>query len=373
MRPDAASLVLNWPRPPGKVPRNMKALAISLLLTAALAAEARVSLQSLDHTLVSGSEYIRLDGWADCAGFNMKWVKSAGTIMLANPSATLELTVDSRRAEICGVNVWLSLPVVNRNGTLLLSVVDAGTTLEPILFPQKRDARLKTICLDPGHGGKDKGEIDGRHYEKKYALLLAREVAGLLKREGLQVLLTRDSDDFVQLPDRSLMARRQGADLFVSLHYNAAPEHAVGGLEVYCLAPAGVNSSSEGGGKGPHRPEAGNAHDSQNALLAYEMLKAITAGVPLEDRGMKRSRFQVLREAAMPAVLIEGGFMSNPVDAKNIYDTAFRRQMAQAIVDGILAYKRAVEPTQKRPSAGGASSLDPAGFAPAAPLAPGHQ
>ncbi len=321
----------------------MKALAVSLLLMAALAAEARVSLQNLARTLVSGSEYIRLDDWADGAGFNMKWLKTQGTITLNSPSARLELTVDSRRAEICGVNVWLSLPVVNRNGTLLLSAVDAGKTLEPILFPQKSDARLKTICLDPGHGGKDKGYTDGRNYEKKYALLLAREVAGLLKREGLQVLLTRDSDAYVDLPDRSLMARRQGADLFVSLHYNAAPEHDIRGLEVYCLSPAGINSSSEGGGKAPHPREAGNAHDGQNVLLAYEMLKSITAGVPLEDRGMKRSRFEVLREAAMPAVLIEGGFLSNTADAKNIYDTAFRRQMAQAIVEGILAYKRTVE------------------------------
>ena len=175
----------------------MKALAVSLCLTAVLTAQARVPLQNLNHTLVSGSEYIRLDDWAGAAGFNMKWAKTAGTITLSSPSAGLELTVDSRRAEICGVNVWLSLPVVNRNGTLLLSVVDASTTIEPILFPQKSDARLRTICLDPGHGGKDKGYTDGRHYEKKYALLLAREVERLLKREGLQVLLTRDSDDFV--------------------------------------------------------------------------------------------------------------------------------------------------------------------------------
>jgi N-acetylmuramoyl-L-alanine amidase len=321
----------------------MKALLVSLFLTAALAAEARVSLQNLNHTLVADSEYIRLDDWARGAGFSMKWAKTAGTITLADPPARLELTVDSRRAEICGVNIWLSLPVVNRNGTLLLSVVDAGSTIEPILFPQKSDARLKTICLDPGHGGKDKGYADGRNYEKKYALLLAREVEKLLRREGFKVILTRESDAAVDLPDRSLMARRQGADLFVSLHYNAAPEHDIRGLEVYCQTPAGMNSSSEGGGKGPHPTEAGNAHDGQNALLAYAMLKAITAGLPLEDRGMKRSRFEVLREAAMPAVLIEGGFMSNPADAKNIYDTAFRKQMAQAIVDGILAYKKMVE------------------------------
>jgi len=343
-------LGLNGPRASGKVPGHMKALAVSLFLTAVLAAEARVPPQNLNSTFVADNEYIRLKDWAHDAGFNMKWVKAAGTITLTNPSVKLVLTVDTRRAEIGGVNVWLSLPVVNRNGAVLLSLVDARTTLEPILFPQKSDARLKTICLDPGHGGKDKGEVVGRNYEKDYALLLAREVEKLLKHEGLQVLLTRDGDDFVDLSSRPLMARRRGADLFVSLHYNSAPEHAVGGLEVYCLTPAGMNSSDKGGGKGLHLPEAGNAHDGQNALLAYELLKAITAGMRMEDRGMKRERFEVLREAAMPAVLIEGGFMSNPADAKNIYDTAFRKRMAQAIVDGILAYKRAVERIPNGPS-----------------------
>jgi N-acetylmuramoyl-L-alanine amidase len=327
---------------------NMKSLALSLFLFAAMVAGARVPLQNLDRTVVSGSEYIRLDDWADAAAFDMKWTKTQGMIMLTNRSARLNLTVDSRRAEICGVNVWLSLPVVNRSGVILISLVDVEKTIEPILFPQTSQGRLKTICLDPGHGGKDKGFVEGRNYEKNYSLLLAREVAGLLKREGLQVLLTRDSDDYVDLSTRSQLARRQGADLFVSMHYNAAPEHDVRGLEVYCLSPAGVNSSSDGGGKAPHRAEAGNIHDSQNALLAFEILKSITAGVPLEDRGMKRSRFEVLRDAFMPAILIEGGFMSNASDAKNIYDDAFRKRMAQAIADGILAYKKLVDPPPKR-------------------------
>jgi N-acetylmuramoyl-L-alanine amidase len=104
-----------------------------------------------------------------------------------------------------------------------------------------------------------------------------------------------------------------------------------------------VNSSDVGGGKAPRLPEAGNAHDGQNALLAYDVQKAVTTGLRLEDRGMKRSRFEVLREACMPAILIEGGFMSNAADARNIYDAAFRKRMAQAIVDGIMTYKRTVE------------------------------
>jgi N-acetylmuramoyl-L-alanine amidase len=78
-------------------------------------------------------------------------------------------------------------------------------------------------------------------------------------------------------------------------------------------------------------------------LLAYEMQKSYTKNLTVEDRGVKRARFQVLREATMPAILIEGGFMSHPAEGKKIYDPAYRKQMARAIVEGILAYKKAVK------------------------------
>jgi len=323
---------------------QVRVLAISLFLMAALTATARVPLQKLNRTVVSGSDYIRVDDWSDGAGFDMKWAKKQGTITLSNASAKVVLTVDSRRAEIGGVNVWLSLPVVNRNGTAMFSLVDAGTTIEPILFPQKSSSHINIICLDPGHGGKDTGEISRHNYEKTYTLLLAREVEALLRQTGLKVVFTRERDAFVELSARSLMARREGADLFVSLHYNSASDD-IRGVEVYCLTPAGVNSSNEGGGKSARLPEAGNAHDRQNVLLAYELQKNILAGMRMEDRGMKRSRFEVLREATMPAILVEGGFMSNASDARNIYDAAYRKRMAQAIADGILAYKQMVERT----------------------------
>ncbi len=109
------------------------------------------------------------------------------------------------------------------------------------------------------------------------------------------------------------------------------------------MTPAGLNSSDVGGGRSPQSAEPGNAHDERNALLAYEVQKSITRSLPLDDRGVKRSRFEVLREARMPAILIEGGFMSQPADAKDIYDPAFRKRMARAIADGIVAYKHAVE------------------------------
>jgi N-acetylmuramoyl-L-alanine amidase len=157
-------------------------------------------------------------------------------------------------------------------------------------------------------------------------------------------VLTRNSDVKVPLEARPELARKRGADLFVSLHFNAIPRQAreVQGVEVYCLTPEGAYSSNAGG-EGDTRWCAGNRHNGKNLLLAYQLQRALTrAPLSLEDRSVHRARFQVLREATMPAVLIEGGFMSHPAESRKIFDPDYRRQMAKAIVDGILAYRKAV-------------------------------
>jgi N-acetylmuramoyl-L-alanine amidase len=320
----------------------MRIAATVYCLMLCLTASARATWRTLERIPVSGSDYVRLNEWCEASGLSLKWDKKDGCVEVGGSTARLELSVDSRRAEIGGVAVMLSLPTVNRNGAALVSLADLTSTLEPILFPHKSDGHIKTICLDPGHGGKDAGKAVDENYEKKYTLLLARETAGQLKDAGFNVVLTRDRDEAVELSERPLLAARNGADLFVSLHYNAA-EPGVRGAEVFCLTPAGLASSDEGGGKSGRTAEAGNGQDDRNVLLAYELQRSVTRGLSLEDRGMKRARFEVLREARMPAVLVEGGFLSNPSDAKNIYDSAFRRRMARAIVDGILAYRREVE------------------------------
>jgi N-acetylmuramoyl-L-alanine amidase len=308
-----------------------------------LTAPAPAALRNLERVTVSGSDYVRLAEWAESAGCAMKWNKRDGEIDVSGPSARLSFFIDSRRAEISGVSVWLCLPVVNRNGVPWIALADVGSTIEPVISPHKSEARVHTVCLDPGHGGVDTGKAQGRNYEKKYTLLLARETAVLLVEHGFQVVMTRTNDRAVELSDRPQLAARRGADVFVSLHYNAA-EPSVHGVEVFCLAPPGMNSSDAGGGKSIHPAETGNAQDDRNVLLAYHVQKSIAHSLPMEDLGLKRSHFEVLRLARMPAILIEGGFLSNPAEAKNIYDPAFRKRMAHAIVDGILAYKQAVTP-----------------------------
>ena len=315
----------------------MRARVVCLLLLCAAVGAGQSNFKGIESISIAGNHYIRLTEWARASGFQLSWPQKGEPLHLSNHSRRLEFLVDSRKSIIDGALVWLSLPVLNRGGVALVSLVDVQSCLEPIVFPRKLPKPLSTICLDAGHGGKDSGEIDSRYLEKKYTLLLALELAAVLKERGFHLILTRKSDEFVELTQRAALARHGGADLFVSLHYNASVTP-VRGVEVYCLTPAGINSSQQGGGRGGEATEPGNNQDGQNIRLAWEVQKALVHSLPLEDRGVKRARYEVLCQAVMPAILIEGGYMTDPSDAKRIYDARFRKRMAVAIADGISAW-----------------------------------
>jgi N-acetylmuramoyl-L-alanine amidase len=296
----------------------------------------------------TGREYVRVIEWAKSNGFAFRWLQRQGKFQLSNISSIITCAVDSREAQVNGVGVWLSFPVAQREGVPCLTRLDLQTTLGPLLSAPKNKpgAAIKSICLDPGHGGKDPGNRVGPYQEKKYTLLLAQEVRKQLARAGFNVTLTRSSDTFVDLPVRPELAKRRNADLFVSLHFNSAENSrtVVRGAEVYCLTPAGASSTNargEGGNIGMGWCP-GNRYNDRNLLLAYDIQKAMTRSLIVDDRGVRRARFAVLRDAAMPAVLIEAGFMSHPEEGRRIFDTGYRQQIARAIVDGVLAYKRTV-------------------------------
>ena len=199
--------------------------------------------------------------------------------------------------------------------------------------------------LDPGHGGKDPGNKEGRREEKFYTLLFARDLSALLTKAGFKVLLTRNSDTFVGLEERPDLARKRGADLFISLHFNSADgagASGVQGAETYCMTLARTSSSNAGGEGAQTGTRTGNRSDSKNILLAYQVQKALTQKAGCDDRGVKRARYAVLRDAPMPAVLIEAAFMTHTRDAQRIYDSAQRQRLAQAIADGVITYRNLV-------------------------------
>jgi N-acetylmuramoyl-L-alanine amidase len=293
-------------------------------------------------------EYVSLDDWAKANDYQVTWPAPKREIRLANPSGQLEFTVDSRRVNLRGVTVWLSYAIAGRGGRAFISSRDLATAIHPILFPQRLSSarKVRSIVLDPGHGGKDPGNQEGRRKEKDFTLLLANEVAELLTKAGFAVSLTRDRDTFVELPSRPQVANRRNADLFVSLHFNSADGvggSAVKGVEVFCMTPvraSSTNARGEGSGAGAY---PGNRFDQKNALLGYQIQKALSDKGGLEDRGLKRARFAVLRDATMPAVLVEGGFMTSPTDSRRIYDSQQRKRLAQSLVDGIVEYRRLTE------------------------------
>ena len=302
--------------------------------------------------LINGHSYTPLWEWARGNGFYGFSRDHGDEIVLTNRTARLVFDVDSASAEVNGVNVRLSFPVAKVKGVPLIAQLDLDKTIRPLLYPSRyiEPKRITTICLDPGHGGKDTGNRVGGlffwHSEKSYTLALALELRDQLTKLGYHVILTRSQDVYPELPARPALANKAGADLFVSLHFNAAQvgKNEVQGPETYCITPVGAASSNaqgEGGGTGA---TVANRYENQSLLLAYRMEKALVQYLGVPDRGVRRARFAVLRDAAMPAILIEGGYMTHPSEGKRIFDAAYRRQMAAAIVRGIVAYQKLTAP-----------------------------
>ena len=324
------------------------------LLCVVIGAQGQASLKQLPRTELFGHSYIRLEDWARANNFSVRYTSGSLVVMVTNRWARLRFETDSRKAELDGITVHLSNPVAKRNGSAYITALDLQTAVHPVLFPPKNPAgkRIRTICLDAGHGGKDAGNLEGKLQEKNYTLRLAQEVRDLLASSGFKVVMTRSSDSFIELYERPDIARRRGADLFVSLHFNsyAGASRDAKGAEVYCLTPAKASSTNARGEGAETGAMPGNKFDERNMLLAYQVQKRLERDLRIEDRGVRRARFAVLRNAEMPAVLIEGGFMSHPTEGKKITEPAYQRQLAQAIVDGILAYKRLVERGGVEPS-----------------------
>lgn len=171
------------------------------------------------------------------------------------------------------------------------------------------------VIIDPGHGGDDPGTIGIAGFrEKDVVLPISLDVAEILKKQDIDVIMTRDTDNFISLEGRTDLANEVNADLFVSIHANAInlsrPD--VNGLETY--------------------------YYKSGRRLAEVIHWSILNGVEIDDRSIRRARFYVLRHSTMPAVLVEVGFLTGAVDASRLKDPNHRRQMAEAIARGIVQY-----------------------------------
>ncbi len=298
-------------------------------------------------TRIRDTDYVRITEWARWQGLQARWVKRDETLLLTNATAKIQFEVSSREARFNGLQLWLLHPLVSRGDTLYISQLDIDATFRPLLAAPRNETgkKVKVICIDAGHGGKDPGNRAFGRQEKDYTLKLAAELRTQLQKAGFKVVFTRTSDRFIELSMRADIARQRGADVLISLHFNgtSSGRDEARGSEVYSMTPVGAastNARGEGAGSGSY---PGNRNNSKNLLLAYQIQKSLVKNLGSEDRGVRRARFEVLREATMPSALIEAGFLSHPTEGKKIFTEEYRRQMARAITEGIQGYKRVVE------------------------------
>ena len=300
---------------------------------------------SAGRVVLNGRPYIAVSEWAAANRLGVQWNPRSGEMRLTSKWARLNFKADTQRVEHDGVMVWLSYPVLRTGDRLYVSQRDQESVLSPLMQPPRLPAgrKILTVAVNAGHGGKDPGNLAGSRQEKQYTLLLALELQRQLRRAGLKVVMVREHDVFVDLGERPAIARTRAADLYVSLHYNSTPGgDEAQGLETYCLTPAGSSSTNDRGGHGGgYLP--GNRFDRETLRLAYEVHRSVLGQMEFSDRGVRHARFKELTLAAMPAILVEGGFMNSREDGRKIYSEVGRQKYATALVDGILAYKRLVE------------------------------
>lgn len=228
----------------------------------------------------------------------------------------------------------------------------------PLSLAQQLGLGVKKIVIDPGHGGKDPGAMAYGLKEKDIVLKIAKNLAAVLAEEtGAETFLTRDSDKFIPLEERTAVANASGADLFVSLHVNAHPSADVRGLETYYL---NLSTNAEAM-RVAARENATSTHQmsdlqdilsdimknskiNESSRLAQQVHNSILDGLVDEkfgktkNLGVKQAPFYVLIGAEMPAILIEIGFISNPEEAKFLQDDHYLNIVTEEIAEGIKLY-----------------------------------
>lgn len=333
-----------------RLPAVRHTLTIFLLLIFAAFSRADWTIITYD-----GRRHVPLQDVASFYRMNLLAAGGDGFRLVA-PGRTISGRAGGRDIIMNGVKHVLCFPIAKQNGRTLISAMDVTKIIEPVMRPQKikNATPVRTVILDAGHGGHDSGAVGPFGREKDAALDVVLRAKRLLQAAGYKVLLTRSTDVFIPLEERSAFANRYSNAIFISVHFNKSKSSGGTGVETYCLAPRGVPSMDEENlSYSDFKLQPGHARDPENVALATAVHWSLLRDSPLTDRGIKRARFHVIRAIKIPGILIEGGFMSSPTDARLIAGPLYRQRIAQAILNGVNRYRQAVgaPPPSQVPSA----------------------
>ncbi|HEV3408926.1 MAG TPA: N-acetylmuramoyl-L-alanine amidase [Chthoniobacterales bacterium] len=293
----------------------------------------------------NGRDYVSFQNVAEFYRF-ADYSHANRTISLRSDRRTIRAQVGTSEVQINGVRFFTCFPLLERAEGNLISAVDVGKIIEPVLRPSRiKDAqKVETVVLDPGHGGMDIGTQNAWGTEKNFALDVALAARAELERAGFKVEMTRTGDNGLSIEERVDFANRYANAVFISIHFNSGSGG--NGVESFRLAPEGVPSSTYEGEQHPivtdAQPDQGNAQDNQNIALAAAVHAAVLSLGQTYDRGVRHARFKVLRHIRIPAMLLEAGFLNNPIDGQRIASPQYRQQLGVAIAHGVQNYNTAV-------------------------------
>jgi N-acetylmuramoyl-L-alanine amidase len=205
----------------------------------------------------------------------------------------------------------VELPRLARQRDFSLGLCSALLFALLFFHPLTTLAARRTIVIDPGHGGFDRGGIPGQRVaEKTMALDVAQRVAKKLRKDGYRVIMTRDSDVFVPLGTRVRVANSLSNAEFICIHFNSATRAGANGIETYY-------------------------YRSDSAQLAANIHRQVVGGTTTDNRGIRRRGFYVLRKTTVPSVLVECGFLTNPAEARLALQSSYRDRLAERIAAGV--------------------------------------
>lgn len=305
-------------------------------------------------TRLRGEDYISVRDIAKRYGLKVAWSKSRTELTLSDArGARLVFEKDQRDFHLDGARVFLGEMVILNRDDLWVTKIDVIKTVAPLMAPADHAAFLpappRLIVIDPGHGGTDPGKQNARLKldEKDMTLDVSLRLKKLLELRGYRVVMTRTTDKRfannpeVDLPLRAEVANREGADLFISIHFNAIDRDVdrVYGVETYVMTPQFQASTQ------PERDRAmikeaypGNHQDVANTVLGFQMHRQLVGDLKSSDRGYKRYRLAVLRTLKCPGVLVEAAYLSNDAEARRLATPEFRAQIAESLAEGIGNY-----------------------------------
>lgn len=340
---------------------------------------------------INGREYVLLTDVCEADGIEWEWDSISRRIILHKNGREVVLLVGSRLYFANDRVKEINAPLLIRNGSVYMPLGFAKDKLGRLFYLEKRPGALRAkapaetepieakkpvsiskkyemrkIVIDPGHGGKDPGAVSRTgFYEKNIVLDVSKRIKEELENNGIDVIMTRDLDEFITLGNRITAANENNADLFVSIHANSNKRRWIRGFEVYYLSEATDDNARalaasensvlqyEESSFAKHTRDLDaivwdlkfTENREESIELAGFICQEVSRQLNMSDSRVRSAKFYVIKGAKMPAVLVELSYLSNKLDERNLRKSDYRQKLAGGIAGGILAYKTEYERT----------------------------